>query len=215
MKRSVLTLFSGENDVLSHILRLALTEKGIAYDVEHVGDELQSPVRLPSRRRSEHEFHRATIIDRDLKIEDVHIALEYLDDKYPHPPLFPTGPEKKAKVRLIIKLIDQRVLPYLDGLNSDNPEELYRCVDECTLFIRDIQGIFNENTNLLFDEEFSVLDCYFAPLLYKLFRAHQDTRMSNLPTKIANYYRRIHSREQFIKSLQLAPSRGFMYEKGK
>lgn len=216
MKRSVLTLFSGENDVLSHILRLALTEKGIAYDVEHLNDTSSTPAHsVRGRQKVEHEIKSATILDRDLRIDDIHIALEYLDDKYPHPPLFPSGPEKKAKVRLIIKLIEQKAMKNIRKLSSTDSKEVAQAVDELSSFIRDVSAIFNEKTLQIFDEEFSVLDCYFAPILYKYFRAIQENKSFVLPPKIANYYRRIHSREQFLKSLQIAPSRGFMYEKNK
>ncbi|RIY32939.1 hypothetical protein CKF54_03825 [Psittacicella hinzii] len=215
MKRSVLTLFSGENDVLSHVLRLALTEKGIAYDVEYIADD---PEHTPTNRftaSGKMEFKKATIVDRDLKIDDIQIALEYLDDKFPHPPLLPSEPEKRAKVRIVIKLIEERIFHHLEKLNSPYSDEVLNAIEEITNFIVQISGIINDRNLQIFEEEFSILDCYIGPILYKLFRSTIDLRSFHIPTKVANYYRRIHSREQFLKSLQLSPSRGFMYEKGK
>ncbi|RIY31587.1 hypothetical protein [Psittacicella gerlachiana] len=217
MKRSVLTLFSGENDVLSHVLRLALTEKGIAFDVEYISDNPtpSTPSNRFAAANATLKKKKATIVDRDLKIDDITIALEYLDDKFPHPPLLPTGPEKRAKTRIVTKLLEKRIFPHLDKLNSHDGELVYSAVEEITTFIVQISGIIDERNLMIFDEEFSVLDCLLGPVLYKLFRSSVDLRSFKIPTKVANYYRRLHNREQFLKSLQLAPSRGFMYEKGK
>lgn len=215
MKRSVLTLFSGENDVISHILRLALTEKGIAYDVEYISDDPEMALNHRFANGTV-KFKKGTILDKDLLIDDLLIALEYLDDKFPHPPLFATGPEKRAKTRLIVKYIEARIFPYLDQLNSESSKELFYAIEKVSQVVSEISGVIDEKTLLIYGEEFSILDCYLGPILYKLFRQQsRDARSYQIPTKVANYYRRLHNRETFIKSLQLAPSRGFMYEKGK
>lgn len=213
MKRSVLTLFSGENDILSHILRLALVEKGIAFDVVPVSDDLDDTDRPRGKKREDYEA-KATIVDRDLVISDVRIALEYLDDKFPHPALYPTNPEVKAKFRMLLKIIDEQAVPHMMDLSSSDLEKVGEAVDNLIHFVDDIQAVFDPRTSYVLNEEFTILDCYLAPLIYKLIRLSQDSKYL-LPPIVADYYRRIHNREQFLTSLQLRSSRGFMYEKGK
>ena len=41
-----------------------------------------------------------TILDRDLTLYDSRIIMEYLDERFPHPPLLPVDPVNRAASRL-------------------------------------------------------------------------------------------------------------------
>ncbi|EKD73170.1 MAG: stringent starvation protein A, partial [uncultured bacterium] len=97
-KRSVMTLYSGAMDIYSHRVRIALAEKGVLYEA----------INVESRSKPERLFEInpygtvPTLVDRDLALYEPNIIMEYLDERFPHPPLMPVYPVLRAKARLII-----------------------------------------------------------------------------------------------------------------
>lgn len=216
MKRSVLTLFSAENDVLSHIIRLALTEKGIAYQVDLVGakSNLTKPGRINDYARESadrrHKYEFPYICDRDLVVEDIRIILEYLDDKYPHPTLLPTDPETKAKFRIIIEAFHRDLLPYARKLSGTDDEEINKSCDYIINYVNeDLLPLWDNQFYYICHEEFSILDCYLAPIIHRVIRIREANK-EKLETKIIQYHNRMRTRPSFMNSLQSRASKGFM-----
>lgn len=203
MRRSLLTIFSGEVDVQSHILRLAILEKGIAYELEVVSSH--------SNPKAKNAVPPATIVEQDLTISDIFVALEYLDDRFPHPALIPLEPGLRARFRLLLKGIEQEAIPHIVNLNDKDPLVVSQAANGLIQFLLDVEHLFNPRTTYLFNYEFSILDCFFAPIIYKLIRVAQESKY-RLPEVIAKYFRRIHDREAFRYSLSLKGSRGFLHE---
>ena len=84
MKRNVMTLYSND-DIYCHQVRIVLAEKGVSVDILKVRDgqinedllELNPYNNLP------------TLVDRELVLYDTQVILEYLEERFPHPPLLP------------------------------------------------------------------------------------------------------------------------------
>ena len=103
IKRSVMTLYSGPTDIDSHQARIVLGEKGVTVDVLNVKPgqtnedllELNPYGTLP------------TLVDRDLVLYHVDVIMEYLDERFPHPPLLPVYPIARAKSRLMLHRIEK------------------------------------------------------------------------------------------------------------
>ena len=55
-----------------------------------------------------------TLVDRDLVLYDTSVICEYLDERYPHPPLMPVDPLSRARLRLAIVRIENDWLPLVD-----------------------------------------------------------------------------------------------------
>src|SRR5580698_6617987 len=102
-KRSIMTLYSGGLDIYSHRVRIVLAEKGVAVDVINTdsSDKLEDLYALNPYGTV------PTLIDRDLVLYDANIIMEYLDERFPHPPLMPVYPVARAKSRLMIYRIDR------------------------------------------------------------------------------------------------------------
>lgn len=200
MRRSLLTIFSGESDILSHVMRLAVTEKGIAYDVEIVGADSEDP-----------NIPKGTIVEGDLAINNVFVALEYLDDRFPHPSLMPLEPDQRARFRLLLRGIESQALPHMLKLSSRDPLEVSQAADGLIQFLLDVADIFDTRTTYICGVEFSVLDCFFAPIIYRLVRVAQESKY-RLPEVLAKYYHRIHGRDTFRRSLTLRSSRGYLHD---
>lgn len=210
MKRSSLTLRSGETDVLSHILRLALTEKGIPYDAEIA--KVTHDVDSDSTNPEEPQVY-PLLSDRDLEIDDIQIALQYLDNKYPHPNLYPTTPETKAKYRMIIKSFENEILDAARALSSSDKNEVEEAIEVILNYInKEIISMWDPQTGRVLGHDFTVLDCYLAPIIHKLVRVREETK-DKLPYAVLVYYNQMRKRETFNLSLQVRSTRGFMYEK--
>ena len=87
-RRSVMTLFSKPADPWSHRTRLVLAEKSISIDIVDVDDGL-----LPEDLLDLNPYNSVpTLVDRDLVLYDSRVIMEYLDERFPHPPLMPVDP---------------------------------------------------------------------------------------------------------------------------
>src|SRR5829696_3163223 len=125
-KRSVMTLHSGAIDLLSHRVRIVLAEKGVFYEI----------VNVESRTKSEDLFELnpygtiPTLVDRDLVLYEPNIIIEYLDERFPHPPLMPVYPVARAKARLIIYRFDREWGPLIRKLEAGKPNEIAAAAKE-------------------------------------------------------------------------------------
>jgi RNA polymerase-associated protein len=95
-RRSVMTLFSRPTDIHSHRTRLVLAEKNINIEISNVAGP-----DLPEDLMDLNPYHSVpTLVDRDLTLYDSRVIIEYLDERFPHPPLMPVDPVTRAQFRL-------------------------------------------------------------------------------------------------------------------
>src|SRR5690606_22799162 len=114
IKRSVMTLYSGAQDIYSHQVRIVLAEKGVSVDVLNVTPnepnedliELNPYNTLP------------TLVDRELVLYNARVIMEYLDERFPHPPLLPVYPVARAKCRLMMYRIQRDWYCLLDRVEK-------------------------------------------------------------------------------------------------
>src|SRR5688572_825542 len=96
-------LYSSAHDAYSHRTRLVLAEKGIAIDIVNV-----SPEAPPEDLLDLNPYHSVpTLVDRDLVLYDSRVIIEYLDERFPHPPLMPVDPVMRAQFRLALYRIER------------------------------------------------------------------------------------------------------------
>ena len=102
-RRAVMTLFSSASDPSSHRTRLVLAEKGINIDIINV-----EPGALPEDLLDLNPYHSVpTLVDRELVLYDSRVIIEYLDERFPHPPLMPVDPVTRAQFRLALYRIER------------------------------------------------------------------------------------------------------------
>ena len=87
-RRSIMTLYSGELDIYSHQVRIVLAEKGVAVDI--VSADVHAP--LDDLLDLNPYNTLPTLVDRELVLYHAGIIMEYLDERFPHPPLLPVYP---------------------------------------------------------------------------------------------------------------------------
>jgi RNA polymerase-associated protein len=101
-KRSVMTLYSGPLCPYSHRVRIVLAEKGVTYDLLEINDETQSDALVEINPYGS----VPTLVDRDLVLYQADIIMEYLDERFPHPPLMPVYPVARATSRLYLHRVN-------------------------------------------------------------------------------------------------------------
>ncbi len=195
-KRSIMTLYSLPLDVYSHRVRIALAEKGVAVDIINV-----NPERLPEDFIELNPYNTLpTLVDRDLVLYEPNIIIEYLDERFPHPPLLPVYPVSRAKSRLMIHRIDQDWYSLMHGIEQATDEagadsQRQRLAES----ISSIAPVFASQPFFLSDE-FSLVDCCLAPLFWRF--PHFDIKLTGKAAKIIDEYsQRIFSRDTFKASL--------------
>lgn len=194
-KRSVMTLHSGAIDIPSHRVRIVLAEKGVSYEV----------VNSEARGRPEDLLELnpygtvPTLVDRELALYEPNIISEYLDERFPHPPLMPVYPVARAKARLIIYRFDREWTPLIRKLESGKTADMRVAAKELTGYILQLIPVFNASPYFMGDE-FTLVDCFIAPVLWRL--SSWGITFSPAETKAINKYAdRVFQRDSFQASL--------------
>lgn len=161
-RRSVMTLYSGALDIFSHRVRIVLAEKGVSVDVVHVN----STVKLEDLHELNPYGTTPTLVDRELVLYDANIIMEYLDERFPHPPLMPVYPVARAKTRLMIYRLDRELGELVDKIENGKPADSQAACKELRSYLIKLAPAFN--TSFFLNEEFSFIDCCIAPILWRL-----------------------------------------------
>jgi stringent starvation protein A len=160
--RTVLTLYSARDCVYCHRVRLVLAAKGVSFDLI-LADTSKPPDDLLDLNPY---GSLPTLVDRDLVLYDTSVVCEYLDERYPHPPLMPVDPLSRARLRLAIVRMERDWLPLLAQCvgTSKNAEAARKRLRE-DLFAA--LPLFKASKFFL-NPEMSLADCALAPLVWRL-----------------------------------------------
>lgn len=164
-KRSSMTFYSDGSDHYSHRVRIVLAEKGVAVDVIDCQSE-----DLPEDLAGLNPYNSLpTLLDRDLVLYEPNVMMEYLDERFPHPPLLPVYPVARAESRLYMHRIQKDWCHLADLLVSGHaePEDAEAARKELRDSLVAVSPIFSEKPFFM-SEEFSLVDCCLAPLLWRL-----------------------------------------------
>ena len=162
-KRSVMTLFSHADNMYSHQTRIVLAEKGVGVDIH-----LVNLANLPEDLLDLNPYGTVpTLIDRELALYEAKIIVEYLDERFPHPPLMPVYPVARGRSRLMMHRIETDWYSLADKILNGNVDEAAKARQELKEGLLSVAPIFNEAPYFM-SEEFSLVDCYLAPLLWRL-----------------------------------------------
>lgn len=207
-KRSVTTLFSEKTDIYSHQVRIVLAEKGVPYEIENI-----APDTISEDLAEVNPYGSVpTLVDRDLVLFNSRIIMEYLDERFPHPPLMPVYPVSRAKCRLTMFRIEQDWYSLIDIVNKDPASaEGQKALAQLRDEILGLAPVF-EAMPYFMSEEFSLTDCYIAPLLWRM--VNLGVEFTGNGTKpIKNYMSRVFARDSFVQSVGGAAPKHLMDDK--
>lgn len=160
-KRTIMSLYSDIDDIYSHQVRIVLAEKGVNVEILPVKRNEPSPDLLALNPYGT----VPTLIDRDLVLFEARIIMEYLDERFPHPPLLPVYPVARAETRKMMYRIEQDWYYLMDFILND--ENATQARENLLESLTNLEPVFADKTYFLSDE-FSLLDCALAPLLWRL-----------------------------------------------
>ncbi|MGD0959659.1 MAG: glutathione S-transferase N-terminal domain-containing protein [Methylomonas sp.] len=189
-----MTLFSSPTCIMSHCARLVVHEKGVPADIEFF-DSNNPPEDLLELNPN---GNAPTLVERDLVLYDARIIMEYLDERFPHPALHHMDPVSRANARMLIKRIDQEWYPMLEEIQLNGEKKSAKIKKQLKESLIAAAPVF-EATPYFMSEEYSLIDCAMAPLLWRLASVGID--ISSLGKGITAYANRLFSRKAFQDSL--------------
>jgi RNA polymerase-associated protein len=140
-------------------------------------------------------------VDRELVLYSSQVIMEYLDERFPHPPLMPVDPVSRANNRLYLYRIELDLYNQLDIILNGSDKAATKARKEMRDNLTAVSPVF-EHKPFFMSDEFTLVDCYLAPLLWRL-----PVLGISLPKQAApllEYAERIFARESFQASLSEA-----------
>jgi len=196
-KRSSMTFFSNPKDHYCHRVRIVLAEKGVTVDIVDVEDGDQ-----PEDLAQLNPYNEVpTLVDRELSLYQANVIMEYLDERFPHPPLLPVYPVARAHSRQLIHRIERDWCGHVDAILAGTEKEasLTKRRKELRESLIAVAPVFVEKPFFM-NEEFTLVDCSIAPILWRLPALGLD-----LPAKqckpLLDYAERMFDRDSFQASL--------------
>ena len=195
-KRSTMTFFSDPTDHMSHRVRIVLAEKGVTVDVVDC-----DPDDIPAEVSEINPYNNLpTLLDRDLVLYEPNIMIEYLDERFPHPPLLPVYPVARANARMFLHRIEKEWTPLIRTIEAakHNNKRSPSAVKELKEQLIAVAPIFEEMPYFM-SEEFSLVDCTVAPILWRLtfwvlicrLSKREDFRITNIGCSTGMLSRRV------------------------
>ncbi len=161
--RNALTLFSARDCVVCHRVRLVLAAKGVTYEMVPV-DTANPPEELFDLN-PRHSV--PTLAERDLVLYAASVVSEYLDERYPHPPLMPVDPLSRARLRLAIVNIEHEWVPQVQAIQGGNKAMAEAGRKRLKELLLEALPLFKASKFLL-NAEMSLADCTMAPIIWRL-----------------------------------------------
>ena len=197
VRRASMTLYSSPRDHYSHRIRMVLAEKGVTVDVVEV-----DPSRKPEALAEVNPYNTVpTLVDRDLVLYESKVIMEYLDERFPHPPLLPVYPVARARSRLLMHRIDTDWGKAVDLLMIGKGREtvLTRTRQELREGLVAIAPVFADKPFFM-NDEFTLVDCCVAPVLWRL-KAIDIKLPERQGRPVNRYMQKMFKRPSFLESL--------------
>ena len=198
-KRSAMTLFSDSTSHYSHRVRIVLAEKGVSVDLV----ESEDGVLVPELGDLNPYNTMPTLIDRDLVLYESKVMMEYLDERFPHPPLLPVYPVARAESRLFMYRVERDWCSLVDTiLDSSKGNDVAVARRDLGDSLTALSPIFAEKPFFM-SEEFTLVDCCIAPILWRLPALGVDIKASKQTKPLYGYMDSLFGREAFQESLSI------------
>ena len=196
-RRSVMTLFSAQDCAQCHRARIVLREKDITVDIIDI-----DPENKPEDLIDLNPYNNVpTLVDRELVLYEPRIIMEYLDERFPHPPLMPVDPVSRARTRLALFRVENDWYSLLDDLQHGGEKKRARARRFFRETLTASAEVFAAKRFFLSDE-FSLVDCTIAPILWRL--EHFGIELPAAAAPVKAYMDRVFSKESFVASLSEA-----------
>ena len=193
-----MALYSSETSLECHRVRFVLAEKGINVEIVNVSADESAAADLAELNPYN---ETPTLVDRDLVLYDAGVINDYLDERYPHPPLMPVDPVSRAQLRLVHHRILKDWYSLAKGIEESSGRKAEQLAKQLKESLLAANELFRMQEYLLSDE-LSLVDCTVGPLLWRM--PHYGIKLGKPGAAVENYAQRIFSRNSFKASLTQA-----------
>jgi RNA polymerase-associated protein len=192
-----MTLFSDPCSQYSHRVRIVLAEKGVTVDIEDIDSNNVTQEILEANPYGT----LPTLVDRDLALYESKVVMEYLDERFPHPPLLPVYPVARAQSRLWIHRIEKDWCTLIDTIIANPDAKKVEAIrKEFKESLISISDIFVEMPHFM-SEDFTLVDCCLAPMLWRLPQLGIEIPNTRQTKPLHDYIDRLFQRPSFQESL--------------
>jgi len=189
-----MNLYTSALSIECHRTRIVLNEKDIVHEVN-----LVDPKKLPEDLIDLNPYGSLpTLVDRELVLYNSLVIMEYLEERFPHPPLMPVGPVQRAQTRLALFQVEHDWYPLVDIIETKGEKAVTKAKKELTDSITSIAEIFTAMPYFL-SEDFTLVDATVAPILWRL--PHYGIELPKEAKAVSTYADRLFEREGFVLSL--------------
>ena len=193
-KKSAMLLHTDVNSISSHSLRILLRDKDVECDMRYVNSD--------ERREDLFDLNpygeTPVLIDREMVLYEFYPVVEYLDERFPHPPLLPADPIGRGKARLTIARMQRDWMLEVDraiAADESISDELNQSITDG---LTALAPLFNHQLFFTGDD-YTMVDVMIAPLLWRL--KSLGITLPEQAKPMLDYADRLFAREQFELSL--------------
>jgi len=193
-----MALYSSDRNIHCHRVRFVLAEKGINVDIINVSNDESAAADLAELNPYN---ETPTLVDRDLLLHDAGVINDYLDERYPHPPLMPVDPVSRARLRLIHHRVIRDWYPMVEEIENASAAKADKARQQLKESIVAANDLF-KHSDFMLSDELSLVDCTLAPLFWRLPVYGID--LGKPGSSVQGYIQRLISRRSFRVSLTRA-----------
>ncbi len=164
LTRTGITIYVYPDDLVSHWVRFVVAEK----DMDGMHIEWVKPGQSIEDLTVLDPTHRVPLLaEREVILNAPRIIVEYLDERYPHPPMMPVEPSARARLRLALYRIEQDLLPLVAIIQTGPAREAQRARKDLMDHLLAGTPVFGAK-NYFLSSDFSMVDALWAALLWRL-----------------------------------------------
>ncbi len=196
--KKALTLYTASDEIDNHRTRLALAEKHLSAEIIEVDPAAPPRSLLAVNPAAE----LPTLVDHGLVLPESYLIMQYLDERYPSPPLLPDNAVFRAETRMKVMQLERDCYPLFHQIlmgNEKTAKPARKALQQALLnFVPLVQ---EPEAPYLGGETISLVDCCLAPLLWRL--PVLGIKLPKRAQPLTDYAERVFARKAFQRSLTL------------
>ncbi len=200
-KKALRVLYTASDDIYNHRTRLVLAQKNLSAEVIEV-----DPADLPgSLLEVNPSAELPTLVDQSLVLPESELIMQYLEERYPNPPLLPDNAVFRADTRMKVLRLKRDCHPFFHQIlmgNEKTAKPARKALQQALLKFAPL--VNTPESPYLGGETFSLIDCCLAPLLWRL--PILGIKLPKRAQPLIEYAERVFARKAFQSSLTLTES---------
>ena len=190
----MITLYDADRCPYCARVRIALAEKGIEYETVEVDLDDR-----PAWIYEKNPLGRVPVLEEDtFLLAESAVIDEYLDDRYPDPPLWPADPADRALGRMLVFRFDELSRPYYAIRRDEDGAR-----ERLDAALGTLDSVLQEQ-EFLSGREFGLADIAYVPWILRA-RDRMDVDLERFPA-LAEWVGRLEQRSSIAAELDVVAS---------